>query len=75
MGIVESFFDLEFVYVVYIWLCWLIVDCDDDLLVVVFEEVIYLLDIVGEMFVDFRLCDVDGGVDVIFVMIDVSMLV
>lgn len=50
-------------------------DRDDDLLVAVLEEVIYLLDTVGETPVDLRLRDVDGGVDVTFATTDASTLV
>lgn len=49
-------------------------DRDDDLLVAVVEEVIYLLDTVAEAPVDLELQDVDGGVDVTFAMADASTL-
>jgi SHS2 domain-containing protein len=52
----------------------LIADRDDDLLVAVLDEVIYLLDTAAEAPVDLELRDVDGGVDVVFAMADASTL-
>lgn len=47
---------------------------DDDLLVAVLEEVIYLLDTEGEAPVDLTLRDVDGDAEVTFAMVDASIL-
>jgi SHS2 domain-containing protein/predicted alpha/beta-hydrolase family hydrolase len=49
-------------------------DRDDDLLVAVLDEVIFLLDTSGEAPVDVHLQDVDGDIDVEFTMIDASAL-
>ena len=49
-------------------------DRDDDLLVAVLDEVIYLLDTTGEAPVDVDLKGVDGAVDVTFSMADASTL-
>lgn len=75
LGTVESFLDLESAHAVHTRLRRLTADRDDDLLVAVLEEVIYLLDTVGETPVDLRLRDVDGGVDVTFATTDASTLV
>lgn len=72
LGTVESFLDLESAHAVHTRLRRLTADRDDDLLVAVLEEVIYLLDTVGETPVDLRLRDVDGGVDVTFATTDAS---
>lgn len=61
LGTVESFLDLESAHAVHTRLRRLTADRDDDLLVAVLEEVIYLLDTVGETPVDLRLRDVDRG--------------
>lgn len=71
----SSFLDLESAHAVHTRLRRLTADRDDDLLVAVLEEVIYLLDTVGETPVDLRLRDVDGGVDVTFATTDASTLV
>lgn len=47
---------------------------DDDLLVAVLDEVIYLLDTAGEAPVDVAVSGADGGVDVAFEMADAGML-
>lgn len=75
LGTFESFLDLESAHAVHTRLRRLTADRDDDLLVAVLEEVIYLLDTVGETPVDLRLRDVDGGVDVTFATTDASTLV
>jgi SHS2 domain-containing protein len=49
-------------------------DRDDDLLVAVLDDVIFLLDTSGEAPVDVHLQDVDGGIDVEFTMVDASAL-
>lgn len=47
---------------------------DDDLLVAVLDEVIYLLDTAGEAPLDLDVNGTDGGVDVEFAMADASTL-
>ena len=49
-------------------------DRDDDLLVAVLDEVIYLLDTTGEAPVDVDVDSADGGVDVTFAMADATTL-
>jgi SHS2 domain-containing protein len=49
-------------------------DRDDDLLVGVLDEVIYLLDTAGEAPVDLDMNGTNGSVDVTFAMTDASML-
>lgn len=49
-------------------------DRDDDLLVAVLDEVIYLLDTAGEAPVDLAPQSADGAVDVSFAMVDASTL-
>ena len=49
-------------------------DRDDDLLVAVLEEVIYLLDTAGEAPVDLELQGVDDGVDVTSLMTNATTL-
>ena len=49
-------------------------DSDEDLLAAVLEEVVYLVDTVGEAPVDVALEPVSGGLDVRFAMVDVSGL-
>ena len=70
----ESFLDLSSAHANHTRLRRLTADRDDDLLVAVLEEVIYLLDTVAEAPVDLELQDVDGGVDVTFAMADASRL-
>ena len=47
-------------------------DGDDDLLVAVLDEVIYLLDTTGEAPVDVNLSQADSGVDMTFAMVDAT---
>ncbi len=47
---------------------------EDDLLVAVLDEVIYLLDTAGQAPVDVEVNGTDGGVDVTFAMADAGML-
>ena len=49
-------------------------DRDDDLLVAVLDDVIYLLDTEAEAPVDLRLTGADGAVDVEFAMVDATTL-
>ena len=74
LGTIETFLDTSFAYPQRTRRCRLPEERDDDLLVAVLEEVIYLLDTVGEAPVDIELHDVDGGVDVHFAMVDASTL-
>jgi protein archease len=74
LAAVESFLDLSSARANHTRLRRLTADRDDDLLVAVLEEVIYLMDTVAEAPVDLELQDVDGGVDVTFAMVDASTL-
>lgn len=78
LGAVESFLDLRGpprARADHTRLRRLSADSDDDLLVAVLDEVIYLLDICGEVPVDLELHDVDGDVEVAFAMVDARNLV
>ena len=74
LGTVESFLDLSSAHPDHTRLRRLIADRDDDLLVAVLDEVIYLLDTVAEAPVDLELHDIDDGVDVMFAMADAATL-
>ena len=74
LGTIESFLDTSLAYPQRTRRCRLREERDDDLLVAVLEEVIYLLDTEGEAPVDIELHDVDGGVEVRFAMVDASTL-
>ena len=71
---VESFLDLSSACAGHTRRRRLTADRDDDLLVAVLDEVIYLLDTAAEAPVDLELEDVDGGVEVTFAMTDASRL-
>ncbi len=75
LGAVESFLDLSSAHADHTRLRRLIANRDDDLLVAVLDEVIYLLDTSGEAPVDLDLRDVDDGVEVTFAMADARTLV
>ena len=74
LGTIESFLDTALAYPKRTRRSRLTEERDDDLLVAVLEEVIYLLDTEGEAPVDIDLRDVDGGVEVTFAMVDASTL-
>lgn len=74
LGTIESFLDTALAYPKRTRRSRLTQDRDDDLLLAVLEEVIYLLDTVGEAPVDIELHDVDAGVEVRFAMVDASTL-
>jgi SHS2 domain-containing protein len=74
LGTVESFLDLSSAHADHTRLRRLVADRDDDLLVAVLAEVIYLLDTVAEAPVDLELREVDGAVDVTFAVADASTL-
>jgi SHS2 domain-containing protein len=77
LAVVESFIDLESAHPDRTRVRRVTADRDDDLLVAVLEEVIYLLDTAGEATVDLELqdlTDVGDGVDVTFAMADASTL-
>ena len=74
LGTVESFLDTSLARAQRIRQCRLTGDRDDDLLLAVLEEVIYLLDTAGEAPVDVELEAIPGGVDVKFAMVDASTL-
>ena len=75
LGTVESFLDITSAQPKRTRRCRLAQERDDDLLVAVLEEVIYLLDTEGEAPVDLDLHDLDGGVEVEFAMVDARALV
>ncbi len=75
LGAVESFVDISTVRPERVRRCKLIEKRDDDLLVAVLDEVIYLLDTEGGVPVDIELRDsADGGVDICFAMAEASTL-
>ncbi len=74
LGAVESFLDTSTSGPLHIRRRHLAADRDDDLLVAVLDDVIYLLDTAGEAPVDLRLTEVDGAVDVEFAMVDATTL-
>jgi SHS2 domain-containing protein len=74
LGAVESFLDTSTSGPPHTRRRHLAADRDDDLLVAVLDDVIYLLDTVGEAPVDLRLRSLDGAVDVEFAMVDATTL-
>ncbi|MDI3315318.1 MAG: archease [Mycobacterium sp.] len=74
LGVVESFLDTSGARPQRIRERRLSCDGDEDLLVGVLDEMIYLLDIDGEAPVDVTLNNADGDVNVSFAMVDASAL-
>jgi len=74
LGAVESFLDTSTSGPPHTRRRHLAADRDDDLLVAVLDDVIYLLDTAGEAPVDLRLRSLDGAVDVEFAMVDATTL-
>ncbi|MCV7260847.1 archease [Mycobacterium shimoidei] len=74
LGAVESFVDTAVAGPTHTRRSRLTQERDDDLLVAVLEEVIYLLDVEGEAPVDLTLRDTGNSVEVIFEMVDASTL-
>ena len=74
LGTVESFLDTSLARAQRIRQCRLTGDRDDDLLVAVLEDVIYLLDTAGEAPVDLDVDDMDGSINVTFAMTDATTL-
>lgn len=74
LGAVESFLDTSTSGLPRMCRRHVAADRDDDLLVAVLDDVIYLLDTAGEVPVDLRLTEVDGAVDVEFAMVDATTL-
>ena len=74
LGTVASFLDTSTAHPNHTRLSRLTADRDDDLLVAVLDEVIYLLDTEGEAPVDVDLNGADGAVDATFVMVDATTL-
>ncbi|WP_204079603.1 archease [Mycobacterium riyadhense] len=74
LGTVESFLDMSSARPQRTRGCRLAADRDDDLLVAVLDEVIYLLDTACEAPVDVELQDFDNGVEVCFAMADAGTL-
>jgi SHS2 domain-containing protein len=73
-GTVESFLDTSGARAQRIRRCRLPADRDDDLLLAVLEEVIYVLDTAGEALVDVELQAIPAGVNVTFAMVDARTL-
>ncbi|MGE5720493.1 MAG: archease [Nocardioidaceae bacterium] len=74
LGTVESFLDTSAAHPERTRRCRLSAHSDEDLLVAVLDEVIFLLDTGAEAPVDVELEPVDGSVDVRFAMVDVGGL-
>lgn len=74
LGTVESFLDTSSAHPDRSRQCQLTAHSDEDLLVAVLDEVIYLLDTVGEVPVDLELEPVDQGLDVRLAMVDAETL-
>lgn len=74
LGTVESFLDTSSAYPKRTRQCRLIEERDDDLLVAVLDEVIYLLDTESQAPVDIDVDDLDGDVGVTFAMVDATTL-
>jgi SHS2 domain-containing protein len=74
LGTVESFLDVSPAHADRTRKRRLAAERDDDLLVAVLDEVIYLLDTAAEAPVDVELNEVDGGADVTFEMTDAGTL-
>lgn len=74
LGTVECFLDTSSAHPQRSRVRRLTAESDDDLLVGVLDEVIYLLDTAGEAPVDLDLRYVNGAVDVTFAMADASTL-
>jgi SHS2 domain-containing protein len=74
LGVVESFLDTSLACPERTRVCRLTEERDDNLLVAVLDEVIYLLDTAGEAPVDLDMNGTDGGVDVTFSMADARTL-
>ena len=74
LGTVESFLDTSSARPNHTLVRRLTADRDDDLLVAVLDEVIYLLDTDGQAPVDIDVDDLDGDVGVTFAMVDAGTL-
>lgn len=75
LGAVESFLDTSSAHPEHTHRCRLTAHSDEDLLVAVLDEVLFLLDTDGEAPVDVELEPVEeGAVDVRFAMVDVDRL-
>ncbi|HTX94578.1 MAG TPA: archease [Mycobacterium sp.] len=74
LGTVASFLDTSTAQPNHTYVRRFTTDRNDDLLVGVLDEVIYLLDTVGEVPVDLDIKTTDGAVDATFAMVDASTL-
>jgi SHS2 domain-containing protein len=74
LGTVETFLDVTSVHPTTSRSCQVDDESDEDLLVAVLNEVIYLLDTTNEVPVDVEVDAVNGGVDVRFAMVDAASL-
>ena len=72
LGAVESFLDTSSAHAQQTRRRRVTGDGDDDLLVAVLDEVIYLLDTTGEAPVDVNLSQADSGLDMTFAMVDAN---
>lgn len=74
LGTVDSFLDTSAAHPDHTRRCQLAGHSDEDLLVAVLDEVVYLLDTENEAPVDVELDPIDAGVDVRFAMCDATRL-
>jgi SHS2 domain-containing protein len=74
LGTVETFLDTSAASENHTRRCRLAEERDDDLLVAVLDEVIYVLDTEGQAPVDINVCDSKRGVEVTFAMVDATTL-
>lgn len=74
LGAVETFLDISDAHPTMSRTCELAADDDEDLLVAVLDEVVYLLDTAQEVPVDVEVDAVNGGVDVRLAMVDAGSL-
>jgi protein archease len=74
LGTVEAFLDTSSAHPKRTRRCHLTAPRDEDLLVAVLDEVIYLLDTAGEAPIDLELQPTEGGVEVRFTMLDATTL-
>jgi SHS2 domain-containing protein len=74
LGVVETFLDVSGAHPASERSCQLGDESDEDLLVSVLNEMIYLLDTAHEIPVDVEVDASDGGIDVRFAMVDAASL-
>lgn len=74
LGTVEAFLDTSSAHPAGTYRCQLSANSDEDLLVAVLDEVIYLLDTAGAVPLDVELEPVDGDIEARFATIDAATL-